>query len=96
MTEMPQITGTVRCISVSDDAGFTTIDDPTAGTSETFILWFVPGTGGGIPSDLTSFTRILHSMWLSFLREAHANNLTITLIHPEGSAEVSSIRLGTF
>jgi len=88
-----QITGTVRCLQISDDAGFTTIEDG-GGTKETFILWFVPGTGAGIPSSLTAYTRIMHSMWVSQLREALANNLSVTLTHPNGSAAVSAVQLG--
>jgi hypothetical protein len=91
---MAEATGTVRCLSISEDAAFTTIDE-TSGGSETFILWFAPGTGGGIPPTLTAFTRVLHSMWVSQLREAHGNNLTVTIIHPDGSAEITTVRLGT-
>lgn len=92
---MAQIIGTVRCIHVADDLAFTTID-PAAGLSETLILWFAPGTGGGIPDDLTAYTRIMHSMWVSLLREAHANDLNVTVLHPDGSAEVTAVRLGEF
>jgi hypothetical protein len=93
---MALITGSVRCISVSDIAAFTTIRDAATATDETLILWFAPGSGGGTPPDLTSFTRILHSMWISLLRDAHANNLTVTVVHPNNSAAISSVRLGTF
>jgi hypothetical protein len=92
---MAEITGTVRCLSISEVVAFTTIDE-TSGGSETLILWFAPGTGGGIPQTLTAFTRVLHSMWVSQLREAHTNNLTVTIIHPNDSAEINSVRLGTF
>lgn len=92
---MPSITGNVRCLQVSDDFGFTTIEDSVTGDTETFILWFAPGTGSGIPSNLTAFTRIMHSMWISQLRTAHADNLSITIIHPSNSAAVTTVRLGT-
>ena len=91
---MAETIGTVRCLSISEVAAFTTIDE-TSGGSEILILWFAPGTGGGIPPTLTAFTRVLHSMWVSQLREAHANNLTVRLIHPSGSAEITSVQLGT-
>lgn len=91
---MAQITGTVRCFQVSDDSAFTTIED-NSGAKETFILWFAPGTGGGIPQTLTAYTRIMHSMWVSQLREALANNLSVTLTHPSGSAAITAVRLGT-
>jgi len=88
------MTGTVRCFQISDDAAFTTLED-SGGSTETFILWFAPGTSGGIPRTLTAYTRIMHSMWVSQLREALSNNLSVTLIHPSGSAEVTAVRLGT-
>jgi hypothetical protein len=91
---MPETTGKVRCIAASDDAGFTTLN-LTGGGTETFILWLAPGPGG-IPRNLTSFTRILHSMWISFLRDAQANNLTVTIVHGQNSAEVGSVRMGVF
>jgi hypothetical protein len=89
---MPLVTGTVRCIHVGDIAAFTTIEE-TSGDTETFILWFAPGLGG-IPDELTSFTRIMHSMWISLLRDAHTNGLRVTVVHPSGSAEVLGLRLG--
>lgn len=88
-------TGTVHCLHIANDFGFTTIDKDTGG-SETFIIWAFPGTGGGIPDNLTAFTRILHSMWVSQLREAQANNLTVEIVHGDRSAAVQAVRLGTF
>lgn len=90
---MAQITGTVRCLQVTDDFAFTMID-PAAGLSEIFILWWFPGTGGGIPQDITAYSRIMHSMWVSLLREAHANGLNVTILHPDASAVVTTVRLG--
>lgn len=89
---MPVITGTVECVQVAEGWAFTRIQG-SDGVDETFILWFNPGSG--IPQALTSFTRILHSMWLSILREAQTNNLTVRIGHPTNSAEVISVQLGT-
>ena len=86
---MATTTGTVNCISVSENAAFTTIEE-AGGDTETFILWF----GSTIPPTINSFTRILHSMWLSLLREAHANNLTVRITHSTGSAIVDGVQLG--
>ena len=86
---MPTITGTVKCLLVSEVYGFTTIEE-APGDTETFILWF----GTTIPPNLTSFTRIAHSMWVSMLRDAHANGLTVRLSHPSGSAVASDVQLG--
>lgn len=90
---MPNTTGTVDCLSISEFSGFVMIEENT-GNKETFILWFNPGTSSGIPPQLTSFTRIAHSMWVSLLREAVSNNLSVTVSHPTNSAEVTNVRLG--
>ncbi|GJL57045.1 MAG: hypothetical protein NPIRA02_41770 [Nitrospirales bacterium] len=90
---MAMITGTVDCFRVSEGLGGVTIRD-ASGMTETLLLWFNPGGGSGIPPQLTAFTRVLHSMWISQLRDAHANGLTVTIIHPEDSAEVTSVQLG--
>jgi len=89
---MARITGTVSCFEISDDIAFTTIEDAT-GNREVLILWFNPGSS--IPSTLTSYTRIMHSMWISILRTAFANNLIVTLNTPSSSsAEVIKVRMG--
>jgi hypothetical protein len=85
---MPQFVGTVNCVSVSEGAGFTTLEDADGGT-ETFILWF----STTIPSSLTAFTRVLHSMWLALLRDAATNGWPVTISHPTGSAEVTNVRI---
>ena len=90
---MPEMIGTVECVRVSADTGFMTIKEAGTGDTETFVLWFLPGASGGIPSSLTSFTRIMHSMWLSLLREARDKNLTVTVVHPTNSAEVLALQL---
>lgn len=87
---MPTFNGNVTCVNVADGSAFTTIQDST-GTRETFILYF----GTTIPPNVTSFTRILHSMWLSMLRDAMTNGLTVKVGHPTGSAAISSVQLGT-
>jgi hypothetical protein len=84
-------TGTVRCVQASEFAGFALIED-AAGERESFILWFNPGTS--IPSELTPFTRVLHSMWISLLREGLTNGANVTIFHSEDSAEVTNIQLG--
>jgi hypothetical protein len=85
---MPQFVGTVDCVSVSEGAGFTTLEDAN-GDKETFILWF----STTIPSSLTAFTRVLHSMWLALLRDAAANGWSVTISHPTDSAEVTNVRV---
>lgn len=87
---MGEIIGTVQCVRVNDDAGFTTIED-AAGELEVLILWFIAAR---IPPTLTSFTRVLHSMWLSMLREAHTNNLPVTIVTQGDTGIVMAVQLG--
>lgn len=87
---MATFIGNVTCVNIADGSGFTTIED-SSGTKETFILFF----GTSIPPNVTSFTRILHSMWLSMLRDAMSHGLTVRVVHPTGSAAISSVQLGT-
>lgn len=83
---MAEMTGTVACIRVLDDAGFTQLVDSEGG-KEIFILWFGP-------PEVSAFERIMHSMWISMLRKAHANGLSVTVIHPDGQALITSLQLG--
>jgi hypothetical protein len=83
---MAQMTGTVTCVRVFDDAGFTQLID-TAGEKETFILWFAP-------PEISAFERVMHSMWVSLLREALVNGLPVTVVHPDGNARVTTVQLG--
>lgn len=91
---MANITGTVNCFQIADDMAFATIED-ASGTKETLILWLNPGTS--IPPTLTSYTRIMHSMWISILRTALADSLVVTLMtSSSSSAEVIQVRMGEF
>jgi len=83
---MAQMTGTVTCLQILDDAGFTQIID-AAGEKEAFILWFGP-------PEISAFERIMHSMWISLLREALVNSLPVTVIHPDGNARITAVQLG--
>ena len=90
---MATTTGTVACVQISENVGATRIN-VAGGGSEIFFMWFLPGGGTGIPVVLNSFTRVLHSMWVSLLREAQTNNSTVTIVHPATSAEILTVRLG--
>lgn len=90
---MPRFRGTVDCVSVSDLGGFTALVD-AGGDREIFILWFNPGPPSGIPPQLDGFTRILHSMWVSLLRQAHANGLTVEITHAPNGSIVDTVQLG--
>lgn len=83
---MASTTGSVVCLQLADDWGFTTIKDATTAVNETFVLWFAP-------KQITEFTRVLQSMWVSLLRQAMANSLQVTIGTPDGSAQVSTLEL---
>jgi hypothetical protein len=73
-------------LQLGDDWGFTTIKDVTTATNETFVLWYAP-------KQITEFTRVLQSMWVSLLRQAMANSLQVTIGALDGSAQVASVQL---
>lgn len=89
---MPKLTGTVRCIQVADDFGFTTINEQGTTTRETFILWW---SGVSTPRDPPVHTRIIHSDWVSFLRQAMVSSLPVIITHGDNSAIVTNVQLGT-
>ena len=77
--------GTVDCLQVGDDYGFVAITE-AGGVKEAFILWYSP-------SEPSAFTRVMHSMWLSMLREAMAARTPVSLTHDSGSAFVTIVRV---
>jgi hypothetical protein len=82
-------TGTVTCVQVGDDFGFTTLQ-VTPTTKETFILWT------GTTTEPPVHTRIVQSDWIALLREAMAANLKVVVSHSDGSAIATAVQLGEF
>jgi predicted N-acyltransferase len=84
---MATSTGTVTCVQVGDDFGFTTLQ-VTPTTKETFILWT------GTTTEPPVRTRIVQSDWIALLRQALADNLTVVVNHQDGSAIATAVQLG--
>jgi len=82
---MATITGAVECIRLADDIGFVRIREASNET-ETLLIWFSP-------SDPSAFTRVLHSMWVSMLRDSITSNKTVTAITSSGGAQILSLTL---
>jgi hypothetical protein len=80
-------TGTVTCVQVGDDFGFTTLQ-VTPTTKETFILWTATSTEPPV------HTRIVQSDWIALLREAMAAGLKVVVSHADGSAIATAVQLG--
>ena len=80
---MCTITGAVECIRIADDIGFVRIREGN-GETETLLIWFSP-------SDPSAFTRVLHSMWVSMLRDAITSNKSVTAI--TSNAQILSLTL---
>jgi len=78
-------TGTVNCLQVGDDFGFISINK-AGGVTEILILWYGP-------SEPSAFTRVMHSMWLSMLREAMAAGKVVNLTHESTSAFVTIVQV---
>jgi hypothetical protein len=87
---MAETTGTVSCVRVAEAAGFLVLQ--VQQTEVPFVLWFAPGSI--FPRDLNSFTRVLHSMWLSLIREAHATGATVTVVHGNNDSNVTALGIG--
>ena len=89
-SRMPELRGTVRCLRVGDDFGFTTIVETGTEETETFIMWW-----GGVttPTDPPVHVRIVQSDWVAMLRDALVNDLRVTVTHPTNSAEVLNVQL---
>ena len=78
-------TGTVDCIQVGDDYGFIRITG-AGGVSETLILWYGP-------SEPSAFAQVMHSMWLSMLRQAMETGEVVNLTHASNSAFVTIVQV---
>ena len=88
---MPDLTGTVRCVRVGDEAGFTAVVEQGTNNRETFILWW---DGISTPANPPARTRIAQSDWVGLFRQAMASNITVTISHATNSAIVLNVQLG--
>jgi hypothetical protein len=88
---MPELKGTVRCVRVGDDFGFTTVIEQGTNVDELFILWW-----GGVttPADPPVHVRIVQSDWVSLLRQAMASGISVDITHDTNSALVLNVQLG--
>ena len=83
---MATVTGVVQCINVADDQGFVQVRENVTLESETFILW-------NSPTDPSAFTRVMHSMWISMLRDSIESGRSVTITTLSGGALVNGITL---
>jgi hypothetical protein len=83
---MALTTGKVDCLNIGDDFGFVGIIEDGTGDSEAFIIWFAP-------SEPSAFTRVLHSMWLSMLREALTTGDQVQISHADDGAFILGLRV---
>jgi hypothetical protein len=95
---LPETYGLVQCLKVGDGFGFTTLVAPQGfvgltfvNEHEHFILWW---NGVSTPSQPDTSTRMKHDQWVSLLREAMANDISVRLSHPKDSAIVTSVQIG--
>lgn len=88
---MADTTGKVACVRVGDEAGFTAVVEQSTNTRETFILWW---DGVSTPANPAARTRIAQSNWVGLLRQAIANNTTVTINHATNSSIVLNVQIG--
>jgi len=86
---VPEMIGTVDCIRVGDDFGFTTIVDNT-GDREIFILWW---SGLATPLEPRTHVRIVQSDWIAMLRQAMSDQSRVTITHGTNSSVVLNVQL---
>lgn len=83
---MAETIGRVECIQVAEDACFVGIKEEMSNVLEAFIVWFAPE----LP---TAFTRLLHTMWLSMLREAFTTGDLVKIFHHPDSAYINNLEI---
>jgi hypothetical protein len=88
---MPELKGTVRCVRVGDDFGFTTVTEQVTNMDELFILWWA---GLSTPADPPVRVRIVQSDWVSLLRQAMASSIPVNITHDTNSSVVLNVQLG--
>jgi hypothetical protein len=88
---MPELKGTVRCVRVGDDFGFTTVTEQVTNIDELFILWWA---GLSTPADPPVHVRIVQSDWVSLLRQAMASAIPVNITHGTNSSVVLNVQLG--
>ncbi len=74
---MAIIVGKVECLNIGDDNAFVRIRESATDT-ETLILWFNP-------QNPSAFTRVMHSMWTSLLRDAMSDGREVRVTTGSGS-----------
>jgi hypothetical protein len=82
-------TGTVNWVKVSGASDLATFQIATAGTTETFLLWWL----GSSPDPPTTTQRLLWTTELSLLRDALTNKLTVTITHDDTSGKIVNVQL---
>jgi hypothetical protein len=88
---MPELKGTVKCVRVGDDFGFTTVTEQGTNVDELFILWWA---GLTTPADPPVHARIVQSDWVSLLRQALASAIPVNITHDTNSSVVLNVQLG--
>ena len=82
---MAVMVGTVECVHIGDDSAFCRLRD-SGGSDETFILWFNV-------SNPSAFTRVMHSMWVSLLRDAMTQGFSVRVSHATNDARVQTLQV---
>jgi len=83
---MATVTGVVDCIRVLNDECFIKIIENETDEIETFIAWVSQ-------TDPSAFTRIMHSMWLSLLRDSLDSGRSVTVVTASHGAIITQVEL---
>jgi hypothetical protein len=83
---MATVTGVVDCIRVLNDECLIKVIENETDEIETFIVWVSP-------TDPSAFTRIMHSMWLSLLRDSLDSGRSVTVVTARHGALITQVEL---
>jgi hypothetical protein len=83
---MATVTGVVDCIRVLNDECFVKIIENETDEIEYFIVWVSP-------TDPSAFTRVMHSMWLSLLRDSLDSGRSVTVVTTTHGATITQVEL---
>lgn len=84
---MATVIGIVDCVLIGDDFGFVSIIEDVTNDLETFLIW-------SSPAEPSAFTRVMHSMWISLLRDSLVNGKKVRVVTSSSTGGlISSVRL---
>ena len=83
---MATLKGTVSQLEVYETFAWARIEEASSGDIEKVTVW-------SEAEDYSPQQRLVHGIWMSILREALVNRLTVEVYHPDDSSLVTSVHV---